>query len=371
MSLSDELAYTSATELARPHPPSASCRRSRWSTRRSSGSRSATPSLNAVVYHGFDDARRAAQRPSSALMSGARSGRSTACRQRSRISSTSSPAGPRRSAACRRCADLVIDAYCIFAERVEQAGADHRRQDQQPCHGHARHLRQPALRPVAQSVRHDEEHRWLVGRQRRLPSPTGSCRSPRAPTAAVRSASRRRGAACTASSRRAAACRCRCGRTRSVAPRPFVAEGPITRTVDDAALALPYSPGYDSRDPFALADKLDLTGGVGRSIRGDTHRLQPGLRCLSRSIPASPPRSQQRSERSRKPVRSSRRSSRPCAYDHLELADLWCRMIAPLNIGAIEGLQGRWHRPARRAPRRLAARVRATGSRRGYGHERH
>lgn len=26
-------------------------------------------------------------------------------------------------------------------------------------------------------------------------------------------------------------------------------------------------------------------------------------------------------------------------YDHLELADLWCRMIAPLNIGAIEGLK--------------------------------
>ena len=44
---------------------------------------------------------------------------------------------------------------------------DHRRQDQQPGDGLPRHLRQLPVRAVAQSVQPGQEHRRVVGRQRR------------------------------------------------------------------------------------------------------------------------------------------------------------------------------------------------------------
>ena len=52
-----------------------------------------------------------------------RSGRCTACRPRSRTCSTSSPAGRRRSGASRRCATRCSTSRCIWAERMERAGA--------------------------------------------------------------------------------------------------------------------------------------------------------------------------------------------------------------------------------------------------------
>ena len=48
---------------------------------------------------------------------------------------------------------------------------------------------------------------------------------------------------------------------------PFVAEGPITRTVEDAALVLAALAGYDSRDPYALPDTPDLMA----ALHGDLH----------------------------------------------------------------------------------------------------
>ena len=49
---------------------------------------------------------------------------------------------------------------------------------------------------------------------------------------------------------------------------PFLFEGPITRTVEDAALALTALAGYDSRDPHSLDEQVDFTAATRRSIRG-------------------------------------------------------------------------------------------------------
>src|ERR671911_414156 len=46
---------------------------------------------------------------------------------------------------------------------------------------------------------------------------------------------------------------------------PFLFEGPLTRTVEDAALVLSAISGYDPRDPFAREDDADFTGAVRRS----------------------------------------------------------------------------------------------------------
>ena len=49
---------------------------------------------------------------------------------------------------------------------------------------------------------------------------------------------------------------------------PFLSEGPITRTVQDAAVALTALSGYDSRDPFSLPDKCDFSTAHLEGIKG-------------------------------------------------------------------------------------------------------
>jgi amidase len=49
---------------------------------------------------------------------------------------------------------------------------------------------------------------------------------------------------------------------------PFLSEGPITRTVEDAAVALTALSGYDSRDPFSLPEKSDFSFVHLRGIEG-------------------------------------------------------------------------------------------------------
>ena len=44
--------------------------------------------------------------------------------------------------------------------------------------------------------------------------------------------------------------------------------GVVTRTVEDAALALNALSGYDPRDPFSLDEDVDFTASLGGSVRG-------------------------------------------------------------------------------------------------------
>lgn len=49
---------------------------------------------------------------------------------------------------------------------------------------------------------------------------------------------------------------------------PFLFEGPLTRTVEDAALVLTAIAGPDARDPFSVDDPVDFTEAVRHSIAG-------------------------------------------------------------------------------------------------------
>src|SRR5215218_3820258 len=49
---------------------------------------------------------------------------------------------------------------------------------------------------------------------------------------------------------------------------PFLFEGTLARTVEDAALVTEALAGYDARDPFALDERPVLTAALRRSIRG-------------------------------------------------------------------------------------------------------
>ncbi|HCF3643311.1 amidase [Pseudomonas aeruginosa] len=51
-------------------------------------------------------------------------------------------------------------------------------------------------------------------------------------------------------------------------PGPYLYEGPITRTVRDAALAMNVLHGFDRRDPASLRVKLDFTSALAQGVRG-------------------------------------------------------------------------------------------------------
>ena len=68
---------------------------------------------------------------------------------------------------------------------------------------------------------------------------------------------------------------------------PFLSEGPITRTVQDAAVALTALSGYDSRDPFSLPDKCDFSTAHLEGIKGWKIAFSPNFDVFTIAHPVS------------------------------------------------------------------------------------
>lgn len=119
---------------------------------------------------------------------------------------------------------------------------------------------------------------------------------------------------------------------------PFIFEGPLTRTVQDAALALDVLSGYDARDPFALDEEVSFSDSLHTSIAGWRIAYTPDFG----TFPVDP--------RVAAVVESAVKSFEQAGatvdvvdvdlgYDQRELSDLWARLIIPLNIDGLEGLK--------------------------------
>jgi amidase len=119
---------------------------------------------------------------------------------------------------------------------------------------------------------------------------------------------------------------------------PFLFEGALTRTVDDAALALDVLAGYDDRDPFALDDPTTFAGATRRSISGRRIAYSPdfGVYPVDRRVAAVVQQAVRAFEEAGAVVEEV---DLEFDHDQRELSDLWCRMIAPLNIEGLEGLR--------------------------------
>jgi amidase len=119
---------------------------------------------------------------------------------------------------------------------------------------------------------------------------------------------------------------------------PFLFEGPITRTVEDAALALSALAGFDPRDPYSLDEQVDFTAATRRSIRDWKIAYSPDFDVfpMDRRVTDVVGRAVKAFEEAGAHVEQIKVGiKRP----QKELSDLWCRLIMPLNVQTFEILK--------------------------------
>ena len=116
---------------------------------------------------------------------------------------------------------------------------------------------------------------------------------------------------------------------------PFLFEGPITRTVEDATLALTALAGYHPRDPYSLDERVDFTAATKRSVQGWKIAYSPNFDVfpVDRRVAAVVAEAVRAFEEAGAHVEEVRVGiERP----QRELSDLWCRLIMPTNVQAFE-----------------------------------
>jgi amidase len=293
--------------------------------------------LNAFVYLGFDDARAAAREAEQALDTGAElsplHGVPTAIKDLFDFK----PGWPATFGGIRALAGFRTDFHCVFAERVERAGAIILGKTNSPTMG---------FRGTCDN--------FLFGPTRNpfdLTRNSGGSSGGSAAAVADGLVSLAEGTDGGGSIRIPAAwCgvygyKASWGRIPFVARPdaflglfPFLFEGPITRTVADAALALNALAGYDPRDPFSLDEDVDFVAALEGDVRGlriayspdfDVYPVAPQVA----EIVASAVRAFEEAGAHVEEVKLG------IQRDQRELSDLWCRSIMLPNVETIENMK--------------------------------
>jgi amidase len=336
MALSDELAYMSASELA------LRIRRRDLSPVEVVDAviariEARNPSINAFVYVGFDDARKAAKEAERALMSGAALGPLHGVPVALKDLFDFKPGWVSTFGGVRALKSNVVDFYCAFAERIEKAGAIIVGKTNSPVMGFRgtcdNYLFGPSRNPFNPAKNTGGSSGGSAGAvaDGMLPLAEGTDGG-----GSIRIPSSWCGVYGYKQS---------FGRVPFVArpnafggDAPFLFEGPITRTVEDAALALSALAGYDPRDPYSLDEQVDFTAATRRSIRDWKIAYSPDFDVfpMDRRVTDVVGRAVKAFEEAGAHVEQIKVGiKRP----QKELSDLWCRLIMPLNVQTFEILK--------------------------------
>jgi amidase len=234
------------------------------------------PSISALVYFGFDDARKNARVAEEALMRGEAIGPLHGVPVAIKDNFDYKPGWPSTIGGVRALKNFVANTYCIFAERIEKAGAIILGKTNSPSLGFRgtcdNYLFGPSRNPFNPAKNTGGSSGGSAGAvaDGMLPFAEGTDGggSIRIPSSW-----------CGVYGYKQAF-----GRVPNVdrpnafgGTAPFVFEGPITRSVEDAAIALTALAGYDSRDPFSLNETVDFVPATRRSIRGWKIAYSPNL----------------------------------------------------------------------------------------------
>jgi amidase/aspartyl-tRNA(Asn)/glutamyl-tRNA(Gln) amidotransferase subunit A len=129
------------------------------------------------------------------------------------------------------------------------------------------------------------------------------------------------------------------GNAFGAADSPFLFEGPITRTVEDAAIALNVLAGHDARDPFSIIEPAtDFTAATRRSIRGLKIAYSPNLDIfpVDRGVAETVNRAVRVFEEAGAHVEEVKLGIK---RSHKELTDAWSGLYMVLNLQAYENMK--------------------------------
>src|SRR3954449_7889866 len=336
MSLADELAYTTVVELAgRIRRRELSPVEVLEATIERIEARN--PSLNALVYLGFDDARAAARDAEGALLSGEAVGLLHGVPAAIKDLFDFKPGWPATFGGIPGLRDFKLDTYCAFAERAEKAGAVLVGKGNSPVMGFRGVCDNPLFGPSCNPF----------DTTRNTGGSSGGCAAAVADGLLTFAEGTDGGG-----SIRIPASWCGIyglkqsfGRVPFISrpnafggTDPFLFEGPLTRTVEDAALVLTAVAGYDPRDPLSLNDSADFTSAVRRPIKGMriAYTRDYDVFPIDRRVAAVVEDAVRAFEDAGAHVEEVELGIR---RDQRELSDLWCRLIMPINVAGIEGLK--------------------------------
>jgi amidase/aspartyl-tRNA(Asn)/glutamyl-tRNA(Gln) amidotransferase subunit A len=295
------------------------------------------PDLNAFVFKGFDDARRDAKASERAVMAGEATGPLHGVPSAIKDLFDFKPGWPYTFGGIRAMKNCVAQWHCVFAERVEKAGAILLGKTNSPTMG---------FRGTCDN--------YLFGPTRNpfdLKKNTGGSSGGSAAAVADGLVPFAEGTDAGGSIRIPAAwCnvvgfKASFGRVPVVlrpnafaGVTPFLFEGPISRTVEDAALVLNVLAGYDGRDPFSIETSEDFLAATRRSIKGwkiayspdfDAFPIDPAIRGIVNDAVRAFENAGAVVEEIRLGLKRSKR----------ELSDAWTRLMMPLNIAGLEGMK--------------------------------
>lgn len=336
MSLSDELSYMSASELA------LKIRRRELSPVEVVDAfikriEDRNPSLNAFVYKGFDDAKKRAKKAEQALTNGEELGILHGVPTAMKDLFDFKPGWPSTMGGIRALKDFIPDFYCAFAERIEKAGAILMGKTNSPVMGYRgtcdNYLFGPTNNPfnlkkntggssggTAASVADG-----LIpfgegtdgGGSIRIPAAWCGVYGYKASFGRVPFINRPNGFGGTS---------------------PFLVEGMLSRTVEDAALALNALSGYHPADPYSIDEDIDFTESLRRSIKGWKIAYSPKFDVY--------PVEEEILDVVGKAVKVFEDAGATVEEvelgierDQKELSDLWCRIIMPINVETFENLK--------------------------------
>ena len=294
------------------------------------------PSLNAIVHKGFDEAMDSARTAEQALSKGESPGPLTGVPVVMKDLFDFKPGWPATFGGIPAMADFSIDGYCVWAERMEAAGAIIIGKGNSPALG---------FRGTCDN--------YLFGPSRNPFDTTRNTGGSSGGSAAVVADGLVPIAEGTdgGGSIRIPASWCglvgyqpSAGRVPVVVRpnafsgvSPFIYEGPITRSVADAALAMGVLAGPHPGDPFGALDKPDFASSLEGGIDGWRIAYSPdlGVYPVQSDVAAVVEEAVRAFEAAGAEVVEV---DIDIDLDQRQLSDLWCRLILPLSLDAFANL---------------------------------
>lgn len=295
------------------------------------------PSLNAFVFTDFEHARRAAREAESAVVAGAELGPFHGVPTAIKDLFDARPGWVSTFGGIPSLRGFKADWYCLWAERMEAAGAILLGKTNSPVFGFRAVCDNALFGPSRNPF---DESRNTGGSSGGAGAAVADGLVPFAEGTDAGGSVRIPAAWCNLFGYKPAAGRVpvvmRPNMFGTIAP--FVHEGLLTRTVEDAVIGLRALQGYDPRDPFSLDERPEFAGVLDGDLRGMRIAYSPNL-----DVHAVDPRIAE-------VVRDALRHLEDAGAhveqvtlgihrDQRELSDVWCRFGARLTLPAVLGMQ--------------------------------